>query len=142
MGNTGPSYWQAGYPECVKTQQSPIDLPPWMEMTYSADLEPFTFENFDDPSKYNLTLKNNGHTGTIMHYKVKGRYLWQAIVNKHWYFPILQKMIMNFSSSFSGLIHAGLFKELNLIRCMAVAVKMLLCTVKTLKVDKIDRLFL
>ncbi|KAK3090265.1 hypothetical protein FSP39_010505 [Pinctada imbricata] len=64
-GSQGPNQWSIGYPICSRSHQSPIDLPPWIEMERHDKLVPFTFENFNNPMKYNLTLKNNGHAAQV-----------------------------------------------------------------------------
>lgn len=55
--------------QCSGTSQSPINLPPMVEMEYSKNLKPFQFSGYEvvvtDP-----VVHNNGHTSiSLMHLK-------------------------------------------------------------------------
>ena len=61
-----PSKWKTNFEICGYSSQSPISLPPIVDMDYDSNLGAFSLTNFDKPvSMYNLTIKNTGGSGMI-----------------------------------------------------------------------------
>lgn len=64
LGPDGEPQWSRNYPYCGGAFQSPVNFQPTL-LRFDPHLLPIQLQDYNLSSKEQLTLSNNGHSGTI-----------------------------------------------------------------------------